>query len=102
MAHPEYLRDRNIREEFAKIAFKPITDRMATFPSIEEYVEGLQILYYEESTEAIVSIYQNLNLTSLRINGKTDASSHGDMVTQKLSSHLPALYYPGRPDRCLG
>jgi len=76
-------------------------DRMAAFPSILDFQTGQEFLYYRETTEAVVVVNQNQNLTSLRINGKTDASSHGDMVTQKLSGQLGMLYHRGPVERCL-
>ncbi|NNF05603.1 MAG: fused MFS/spermidine synthase [Candidatus Eisenbacteria bacterium] len=60
--------------------------------SIEEYYSDSNLIHYEESTEATISVWQSLHSTILRINGKIDASSHGDMITQKMVSHVPTFY----------
>lgn len=65
---------------------------MAESASILDYVGDFRLLYYREATEATISVWQVEHVTTLRINGKIDASSHGDMLTQKLVAHLPALY----------
>jgi len=69
--------------------------------SIEEGLEGSNLFFYEESTEATISLWQSDAVTSLRTNGKVEASSHGDMATQRLISHLPLFYHSGEPRRAL-
>ena len=59
------------------------------------------LLYYHEATEAAVSVWNTEFTLSLRTNGKIEASSHGDMVTQKLISHLPTLYHREEPKNAL-
>ncbi|HUT52908.1 MAG TPA: fused MFS/spermidine synthase [bacterium] len=53
-------------------------------------------LFYGEDAEATVLVAENsLGLQrSLRINGKIDASSEGDMPNQLLLAHLPLLLHP--------
>jgi spermidine synthase len=65
--------------------------------SIEEFMEANNLLYYDESTEATVSVWSADFTLSLRTNGKVEASTHGDMVTQKMISHLPVLYHREEP-----
>jgi spermidine synthase len=69
--------------------------------SIKKVMGEQTLLYYKESTEGTVSVWQAQQVTSLRISGKADASSHGDMITQKLISHLPLFYHQGRPENGL-
>ena len=71
--------------------------RISEDETVAEYMSESKILFYEESTEATVSVSQTQFVRSLRTNGKIEASSHGDMVTQKLISHLPILYHAGTP-----
>jgi len=69
--------------------------------SVKELINVLEsaqkTIYYKEGVEANVMVFENLaeHLLSLRINGKTDASSGKDMITQILSGHLPLLLNPG-------
>jgi spermidine synthase len=65
----------------------------ARAPSIRDALAGDHLVYYDEGAEGTVSVWQREYQTTLRINGKVDASSHGDRVTQKLLAHLPALYH---------
>lgn len=58
-------------------------------------------LFYEEETEAIIAVYRAESVVSLRTNGKVEASSSGDMLTQKMISHLPLLYLDGPADLCM-
>ncbi len=63
----------------------------------------VQILYYRDAADATVSVERTDvgpvpgNL-SLRINGKPEASTHLDVSTQLLVSHLPLLSRPGSKD----
>jgi spermidine synthase len=58
----------------------------------------VEILFYEDAPDATVSVEHNLKIAdsiSLRINGKPDASTGGDLLTQYLCAHLPMA---ARPD----
>ena len=58
-------------------------------------VEELNLLFYSEGLAATVAVTQDENgIRSLLINGKPDASNvpTGDMRTQLLLGHLPALH----------
>ncbi len=74
---------------------------MSKYPDIETAMSGANLLFYDEGTEATVSVWQAQQMTSLRTNGKVEASSHGDMITQKLISHLPVFYHRGPVDNGL-
>lgn len=58
-----------------------------------------KLLFYEDGTDATVSIetgrYKELtDQITLRVNGKADATSKGDLSTQYLLAHLPMLANP--------
>jgi spermidine synthase len=59
-----------------------------------------EILYYKDSADATVSVERSPDQRAtrpqivLRINGKTDASSVGDLSTQYLLAHLPMAAKP--------
>ncbi len=52
-----------------------------------------KILYYKEGLNGNVAVTKMGDQKTLFINGKPDASSTGDMPTQLLSGHLPALLH---------
>jgi spermidine synthase len=51
------------------------------------------LLYYREGAAATVSVKRLTGTTSLAVDGKTDASNRGDMLTQRLIAHLPLLLH---------
>ena len=53
------------------------------------------ILYYRDGPTATVTVHREGDNLFLRVNGKTDASTGYDMVTQLMSGHLPMLLHPG-------
>jgi len=55
---------------------------------------GLNLVYYKDGREATITATQRKGATSLRINGKADASSGSDMGTQILSGFLPVIFHP--------
>ena len=54
-----------------------------------------RLVFYRDGLTATVSVHQEGPLTSLRVNGKTDASNGLDMHMQLMLGHLPLL---ARPD----
>jgi len=63
----------------------------------------VDLLFYQDGTDATVSVERGAVAdgaltTVLRINGKPDASSYGDMGTQYLLGHLPMLARPAAKD----
>lgn len=59
----------------------------------------LKLLFYEDAADATVSVEQGDGVRAddavgLRVNGKPDASSKGDLCTQLLVSHLPLIAKP--------
>lgn len=63
----------------------------------------IKLVFYEDAPDATVSVDQADGLVtpavlSLRINGKADAGTGGDVDTQLLLAHLPMLARPGAKD----
>jgi spermidine synthase len=59
-----------------------------------------QLLYYREGINATVAVERSEQFTSLKVDGKVDASNGADMATQLMLGHLPILLHP-RPERVL-
>ena len=84
-----------------------MTSGVYVYAGMYETGEGLKaelaikrLLFYDEGPGATVSVEQTQNVRSLKIDGKVDASTSGDMITQQLIAHLPLLMHP-RPDTVL-
>jgi len=60
---------------------------------LETQLKAGELLYYEEGAAATVSVKKLTGTTALAVDGKTDASNRGDMLTQKLIAHLPLLLH---------
>lgn len=66
--------------------------------------ETVKILFYEDAPDATVTVEQSGTGTGmdanlgLRINGKAEASTQGDLTTQLLLAHLPMLARPESED----
>ncbi len=71
-----------------------------TRQGLEDELRHKQVLFYDEGPGATVSVERNQNLLSLKIDGKVDASTSTDMITQELVSHLPLSIHP-KPDTVL-
>jgi spermidine synthase len=57
------------------------------------------ILYSREDGVSLVTVRKSpAGVLSLQLNGKTEASTGGDMSTQLLSAHLPLLLHPAPAD----
>ncbi len=71
---------------------------------IPERKRSVKILFYEDAPDATVTVEQSgpgQGLQAdigLRINGKAEASTRGDLTTQLLLAHLPMLARPGSED----
>jgi spermidine synthase len=77
-----------------------LRDTSATRGWIQQRKAEGELLYYKDSADATVSVERSHSPGDesqiiLRINGKTDASSRGDLSTQYLLAHLPMM---ARPD----
>ena len=49
--------------------------------------------FYAEGAAATIAVKRLTGTTTLTVDGKTDASNRGDMLTQKLAAHLPLLLH---------
>jgi len=91
---------------FASLAF-PSWDRYlqrsgvyfyaAHYKQIDEFLKARRdyaMLSYREGPEATVAVVDGQRYRYLQINGKTDASTGKDMITQVTSAHLPMLFHP--------
>lgn len=65
---------------------------------LETQLKAGELLYYEEGAAATVSVKRLTGTTTLAVDGKTDASNRGDMLTQKLIAHLPLLLHQDPKD----
>lgn len=72
-------------------------DPAATFRAA---VASRQLLFYREGLNSTVSVERTERMTSLRVDGKVDASNGADMATQLMLGHLPLLLHR-RPERVL-
>lgn len=52
-----------------------------------------KLLFYYEGLHSTVAVTQLNNNTSLKINGRTNASTSKDMLTQLISGYLPMLFH---------
>ncbi|MEQ1907241.1 MAG: fused MFS/spermidine synthase [Vicinamibacterales bacterium] len=59
------------------------------------------LVYYRDGATATVSVKRLTGALSLAIDGKVDASTGGDMLTQKLLAHLPLLLHGDAKDVCI-
>ena len=79
-------------------------EREPDFGAMAERKKQVKILFFEDAADATVSVETTpsvggaVDQIGLRINGKMDASSYGDLSTQKLLGHLPLLARPGAKD----
>jgi spermidine synthase len=60
-----------------------------------------RLLYYREGPTGIVSVKMLTGDRSLAIDGKVDASTSGDMLTQKALAHLPLLLHEDPHTVCI-
>ena len=59
------------------------------------------LLYAREGTNATVTVFRTPNSTVLKVNGKADASTGGDMDSQYLLGHLPMFLHPRPQEICI-
>ena len=66
---------------------------VATDLDLEALLKAGTLRYYAEGGAATVSVKTLTGTTTLTVDGKTDASNRGDMLTQALVAHLPLLLH---------
>ncbi|MEW5768464.1 MAG: fused MFS/spermidine synthase [bacterium] len=78
----------------------PYADRLAPSPalSFKEMAYTAPLLYFKEGLNCNVSVHRHKKTTSLRINGKTNASNDRDMISQLLLGYLPLFFHPHPED----
>lgn len=66
---------------------------------------AFNLVYYRDGASATVTVDRwedgSRSELSLRVNGKVDASTAGDLPTQLLSGHIPMLLHPGAQEVCV-
>ena len=62
---------------------------------------GSFLLHAREGTNATVTVFRTPNSTVLKVNGKADASTGGDMDSQYLLGHLPMFLHPKPEEVCI-
>lgn len=69
----------------------------ATWGQFMAAASGFEVVYHRDGAGSTVAVTLHTNSAggtlSLRVNGKTDASSAGDLSTQLLVSHIPMLLH---------
>jgi spermidine synthase len=68
---------------------------------VEEELRAGELAYYREGAEVTVSVKRVGGTLSLAVDGKVDATSGGDMLTQRLLAHLPLLLHPSPREACV-
>src|SRR5207248_2540836 len=59
------------------------------------------LLYYRDGAVATVTVKRLAGTLSLSVDGKVDASTGGDMLTQKTLAHLPMLLHANPRRVCI-
>ncbi|MBN1516075.1 fused MFS/spermidine synthase [Candidatus Sumerlaeota bacterium] len=84
------------------LAAEAISSRKAELESEKSSQDGMRrMLYQKDGVNATVAVFQSPydpKSVFLKVNGKTDASSQGDIATQLLVSHLPLIVKGGAED----
>ena len=68
---------------------------------LEEELRAGELAFYREGSEVTVSVKRVGGMLSLAVDGKVDATSGSDMLTQRLLAHLPLLLHPGPAEACV-
>jgi spermidine synthase len=75
----------------------------ATIRQHRTWVDALKLVYHRDGAGSTVAVIEapepdGSHQFLLRVNGKTDASSRGDLSTQILAGHIPLLHRPDSSD----
>jgi spermidine synthase len=68
---------------------------------LEEELRAGELAYYREGAEVTVSVKRVGGTLSLAVDGKVDATSGRDMLTQRLLAHVPLLLHPAPQEACV-
>ncbi len=80
------------RELLASGSYKYASDVPAGV-DVETALRAGTLIYYKDGATGTVSVKRLTGQLALAIDGKVDASTAGDMLTQKLLAHLPLLLH---------
>lgn len=74
-----------------------------TLAEYRAQVNAVNLAYHRDGAGSTVVVTHDLSRNGepqvvLRVNGKADATSHGDLSTQVLAAHVPMLLRPESPD----
>ncbi|MFN0066427.1 MAG: fused MFS/spermidine synthase [Limisphaerales bacterium] len=79
--------------------------RFETLADYHAAMRALDLVYYRDGASSTVTVerweHKGEPVLSLRVNGKVDASTAGDLPTQLLSGHIPMLLHPGAAEVCV-
>lgn len=67
---------------------------VAQGPDVRTALTAGRLTYYREGASGTVSVRSLTGTRSMAIDGKVDASSAADMLTQRLLAHVPLLLHP--------
>ena len=95
-AMPRHWDTRNLTRGVFRFPLDEVDVGVAPIPL--EGLAGSQLVYYREGWNSVVSVHRELGELGLRVNGKADASSHGDLPTQVLLGQVGMLL-GGQPRR---
>ena len=70
-------------------------------PDLESALKAGTLVYYRDGAASTVSVKRLAGTLSLSVDGKVDASSGGDMLTQKTLAHLPMLLHAAPRRICI-
>ena len=70
-------------------------------PDLESALKAGTLVYYRDGAASTVSVKRLAGTLSLSVDGKVDASSGGDMLTQKTLADLPMLLHAGPRRICI-
>ncbi len=81
-----------------------VRGEIPTLHDFQARVQSLDLRYHRDGAGSTVAVAAGRKVPTgpeqfdLRVNGKTDASSHGDLPTQLLSGHIPLLLHTNVTD----
>ena len=81
-----------------------ITTGSAAIADLEKKESANRLVFYREGLHGVVSVHETPGdppELSLRVNGKSDASTGGDMATQVFLGHIPMLFAPPNATVCV-
>ena len=81
-------------------AFRMRERKAVSREDFQERLHKSELLFHADGRDATVAVLERRGERVMMVNGKPDASTRGDMVTQVMSAHVPLLLHP-KPERAL-